>query len=108
MTPLECIQNFVTEHPVQAAKLLGGTTVAAAARALLGAVGFSAVVGAGTLAAYAQSLLHPIGAGSLFAMLQSAGAGGPLLATIRVAGAAAASGPIYTLAQCIAANGTAT
>ncbi|KAL7809946.1 hypothetical protein V8C26DRAFT_431728 [Trichoderma gracile] len=108
MTPLQCLDLFVREHPAQAGILFSGTTVAAVPGPLLGALGFGAGVGAGTLAAYLHSLLHPIGAGSLFAILQSAGTGSPLLAAIRVAGAAATSGPVFTLVQCLATNGTAT
>ncbi|TFB06400.1 hypothetical protein CCMA1212_002100, partial [Trichoderma ghanense] len=102
------LQRFLTENPVQAAILFGGITVATVSGPLLGALGFGAGgVGAGTPAAFVQSLLHPIGEDSLFAIFQSAGTGSPLLATIRAAGAAAASGPVYTLAQCIAGNHTA-
>ncbi|KAH0498971.1 hypothetical protein TgHK011_006195 [Trichoderma gracile] len=111
MTPLQCLDLFVREHPAQAGILFSGTTVAAVLGPLLGALGFGAGVGAdsqGTLAAYLHSLLHPIGAGSLFAILQSAGTGSPLLAAISVAGAAATSGPVFTLVQCLATNGTAT
>ncbi|EGR50655.1 uncharacterized protein TRIREDRAFT_104907, partial [Trichoderma reesei QM6a] len=60
MTPLQCLERFVTENPVQAGILLGGITVVAIPGALLGALGF----GAGG-----------VGAGSLFAILQSAGTG---------------------------------
>ncbi|KAK4080044.1 hypothetical protein H0G86_006171 [Trichoderma simmonsii] len=117
MTPQDCIQHFVTEHPIEAAKLLGGITVTAAPVAvavpLLGALGFGAVgVAGGSLAATIQASIGPVAAKSLFAILQSAGAGGMGMAAVKTAilaaGGAMTAGPVQTLLQCLSSNDTAT
>lgn len=112
MTPQECIQHFVTEHPIEAATLLGGITVTAApvvmAVPFLGALGF----GAGGVAQAIQASFGPIAAKSLFAVLQSAGAGGMGMAAVKTAiqaaGGAMTAGPVHTLLQCLSSNATAT
>ncbi|KAL7909636.1 hypothetical protein GGI35DRAFT_479891 [Trichoderma velutinum] len=117
MTPQDCIQHFVTQHPIEAATLLGGITVAAAPVAVavpfLGALGFGAGgVASGSLAAAIQASIGPITGKSLFAILQSARAGGMGMAAVRAAiqaaGGAMAAGPVDTLLQCLSSNATAT
>ncbi|KAK4062587.1 uncharacterized protein Triagg1_9828 [Trichoderma aggressivum f. europaeum] len=117
MTPQECIKKFVTEHPIEAATLLGGITVTAApvvvAAPFLGGLGFGAAgVAQGSLAAAIQASFGPIAAKSLFAVLQSAGAGGMGMAAVKTAiqaaGGAMTAGPVHTLLQCLSSNATAT
>ncbi|KAM6488042.1 hypothetical protein HDV62DRAFT_10963 [Trichoderma sp. SZMC 28011] len=117
MTPQDCIQHFVTEHPIEAAKLLGGITVTAAPVAvavpLLGGLGLGALgVAGGSLAAAIQASIGPIAGSSLFAILQSAGAGVIGMAAVKTAilatGGAMTAGPVHTLLQCLSSNATAT
>lgn len=112
MTPQDCIQHFVTEHPIEAAKLLGGITVTAAPVAvavpLLGGLGLGALGVAGAI----QASIGPIAGSSLFAILQSAGAGVIGMAAVKTAilatGGAMTAGPVHTLLQCLSSNATAT
>ncbi|KAH8128712.1 hypothetical protein LI328DRAFT_141256 [Trichoderma asperelloides] len=99
----EKIQQFLTENPIQTAFLFCGVsmiaTPAAVAGFILGVLGF----GAGGVAAAAtmHAIINPIATGSLFAILQSAGAAGAGLATvvtaIQAAGAAVIARPVYTI-----------
>ncbi|KAL7802644.1 hypothetical protein V8C43DRAFT_77384 [Trichoderma afarasin] len=117
MTPQDCIQQFVTEHPIEAATLLGGITVTTApvvaAFPFLGALGFGAAgVAHGSLAAAIQASIGLIAAKSPFAILQSAGAGGMGMTAVKTAilaaGGAMTAWPVQTLLQCLSSNDTAT
>ncbi|PTB46428.1 uncharacterized protein TrAFT101_004121 [Trichoderma asperellum] len=110
MTWQTWIQQFLTENPIQTAFLFCGismiATPAAVAGFILGVLGFSAGgVAAGSLAATMHAIINPITAGSLFAILQSAGAAGAGLVTvataIQAAGAALIARPVYTILQYI-------
>lgn len=79
---------------------------AAVAGFILGVLGFGAGgVAAGSLAATMHATINPIAAGSLFAILQSAGAAGAGLVSvataIQAAGAAVVARPVYTILQYI-------
>ncbi|EHK16631.1 uncharacterized protein TRIVIDRAFT_65612 [Trichoderma virens Gv29-8] len=117
MTPQDCIEQFVTQHPIEAATLLGGLTVTAAPIAVavpfLGALGFGAGgVASGSLAAAAQASLSPIVEKGMMAILQSAGVGVMGMAAARAAlqatGGAVTAGPVYTLLQCLSGNAMTT
>ncbi|KAL5092678.1 hypothetical protein Trisim1_001232 [Trichoderma cf. simile WF8] len=118
MTPQDCIEHFVTEHPIQAASLIaGGITVTAASAAVaapfLGALGFGAAgVVHGSLATIIQASTGTVAGSSLFAILQSAGPGGIGMSAVKTAilaaaGGAMTAGPVHTLLQCLS-NATAT
>lgn len=66
----------------------------------------------GSLAAAAQAGLGPIVGNSIFAILQSAAAGGAgmgsVIAAIQAAAGVVTAGPVYTLLHCLAGNATAT
>ncbi|RDW57433.1 uncharacterized protein DSM5745_11517 [Aspergillus mulundensis] len=79
--------EWASKNPVSAGSIAAGLTVAVAPGIVvtlpLSAIGFTAGgVQAGSLAAGAHSVLGNVVAGSLFAVLQSAGAGGAGLAVL--------------------------
>ncbi|KAL8713816.1 MAG: hypothetical protein Q9225_006704 [Loekoesia sp. 1 TL-2023] len=96
------IYNYTQEHPylttMQAVSVLGFAFPGLVAVPALKIVGFGpGGVGAKTLAALKHSKYAPVGARSLFATLQSAGAGGhglnPVLNVVRAGAAATGSMP---------------
>ena len=91
---LQAVKNYVKAHPIRTGAYATSLTLSIATPlwfpAVLGAVGFTGSgVAAGTLASAWHASLPLAEAGSLFALCQSAGAGGAALGIFHAAGVVA-------------------
>ena len=91
-TAIRTVIRAAEAHPKTAAAIGGGILAVVAAPVALAAAGFgSAGVAAGSAAAAWQASIGNVAVGSVFAILQGAGAGGMAATTLAALGAAGAA-----------------